>query len=434
MKTLIDFFTFSDPNIRYVVLGTMLLTASAAIVGTFALLKKKALLGDATAHAVFPGICIAFMLTGTKDPIYLAVGAFATGWIALLLIDMLTKYSKIKEDIAIALLLSITFGVGTLLLSIIQNSANVAQIGLNNYLFGKAAALLGEDLILLSILGLIILITIGSFFKEFSLIAFDKAFAQSLGLPVNLLEFIFTSLIVLAIVIGIRAVGIVLMAAMLITPAAAARFWTDRLLPMVGLAALFGVLSGILGSFISYIIPGMPTGPWIVLVVTSIAYGSFLFAPHRGVLARSLRQKQHQQKILQENILKLFYEVGEKEDDFFGFRSIQDLVNHRSISVDKLIKGIKFLEKHGFLYYRSNRWRLTGAGKNEGERIVQQHRLWELYLSKYLQIEPTYTHANAELIEHVLTPDLVKELSNLLESNKQKLNKANVNHQKLCDI
>lgn len=420
MRTFIDFFTLSHPNIRYVVLGTMLLTSSTAIVGTFALLKKKALLGDATAHAVFPGICMAFMITGTKHPVYLTIGAFASGWLAILLIDLLTKHSKIKEDIAIALMLSITFGVGTLLLSIIQNSANVAQVGLNNYLFGKAATLLSEDLVLLSILGLIILLTVGSFFKEFSLIAFDKAFAQSLGLPVNLLEFIFTSLVVLAIVIGIRTVGIVLMAAMLITPAAAARFWTDRLSTMLGLATLFGLVSGLLGSFISYLLPGMSTGPWIVLIVTTIAYVSFLFSPYKGIVARKLRQQQHQKKILQENILKLFYEIGEKDGDLFGFRSIQDLICHRSISTHKLIKGMHLLETCGFLYHKhkGDKWRLTGAGKNEGQRINHQHRIWELYLSKYLQIEPTYTHQNAELIEHVLTPELVKKLTKLLENSK----------------
>lgn len=417
MKTFIDFFTLADPNIRYVVLGTMLLTSSAAVVGTFALLKKKVLLGDATAHAVFPGICIAFMITGTKHPIYLAIGAFATGWLALLLIDMLTKHSKIKEDIAIALLLSVTFGIGTLLLSIIQNSANVAQIGLNNYLFGKAAALLSEDLIILSILSLIIVLTIASFFKEFSLIAFDKSFARSLRLPVNLLEFIFTSLIVLAIVIGIRAVGIVLMAAMLITPAAAARFWTDRLLKMIVLAALFGAMSGLLGSFISYTIPGMPTGPWIVLVITNIAYFSFLFAPHKGLLAKKLSQQRHQKKILQENILKLFYEIGEQAGDVFGTRSIEELIQHRSMPNNKLIKGLKTLERYGFLYHKSQKWRLTGAGKNEGQRIAEQHRLWEHYLSKYLHATPTYMHENAEVVEHVLTPELVKDLHKVLENN-----------------
>jgi len=414
MKAFLEFFTLTDPNIRYVVLGTMLLTSSAAIVGTFTLLKKKALLGDATAHAAFPGICIAFMLTGTKHPIYLAIGAFTTGWIALLLIDILIKHSKIKEDIATALLLSVTFGIGTLLLSIIQNTSNAAQLGLNNYLFGKAAALLSEDLLILGILSIAILLTVAGFFKEFTLIAFDKAFAESIHMRVSLLEFVFTSLIVLAIVIGIRAVGIVLMAAMLITPAAAARFWTDRLTKMIGLAAFFGAISGLLGSFISYIFPGMPTGPWIVLVITAIAYVSFLFAPHKGLMAKKLRQHRHQQKILRENILKLFYEIGEKEGNFFTNRTVEELVQHRPIPRHKLIKGLAFLERCSFIHFKGDKWRLTGAGKNEGERITQQHRLWELYLTKYLQTNPAYIHENAELIEHVLTPELVKELNKLL--------------------
>ena len=415
MKPLLEFFTLFDPNIRYVVLGTILLTSSAAIVGTFALLKKQALLGDATAHAVFPGICIAFMITGVKSSIYLTLGAFITGWLNLLLINVLTKHSKIKEDVAIALLLSVTFGIGTLLLSIIQKSANAAQLGLNNYLFGKAAALLQEDIIILGILSIIILITIAVFFKEFTLIAFNKSFAESIYLPVSLLEFIFTSLIVLSIVIGIRAVGIVLMAAMLITPAAAARFWTDRLVKMIGLAIAFGAFSGLVGSYISYILPNMPTGPWIVLVITAIAYISFLFAPHKGLLAKILRQYNHQNKIVRENILKLFYEIGEKQSDFFLNRTIDELISHRFINLNKLVKHLNFLSKNGFLYGKLGKWRLTGMGKNEGERIIQQHRLWELYLANHLQIQPKFVHDNAEIIEHVLTPELVKELNELIE-------------------
>lgn len=414
---ILKFFTLTDPNIRYVVLGTILLTSSAAVVGTFALLKKKALLGDATAHAVFPGICLAFMITGAKHPIYVTIGAFVTGWIALLLIDTLTKYSKIKEDIATTLLLSVTFGFGSLLLSIIQNSANAAQIGLNNYLFGKAAALLSEDLFVLGILSIVILLVVISFFKEFSLIAFDKSFATSLHLPVTLLEFIFTSLIVLAIVIGIRAVGIVLMAAMLITPAAAARFWTDRLTTMIILSASFGAIAGLLGSFISYTLPGMPTGPWIVLVASTIAYISFLFAPHKGLIAKKLRHYCHQQKILSENILKLFYEIGEQKGDFFDMSNLNELLAHRPMPLAKLRQGLRMLARHSLVYHKDGKWRLTGAGKNEGERITQQHRLWELYLVKYLQEKPIATHENAELIEHVLTPEMVKELQALLKGN-----------------
>lgn len=412
---ILQFFTLANPNIRYVVIGTILLTSSAAVVGTFALLKKKALLGDATAHAVFPGICLAFMLTGVKHPIYVTIGAFATGWIALLLIDTLTKFSKIKEDVATTLLLSVSFGFGSLLLSIIQNSANAAQIGLNNYLFGKAAALLSEDLLVLIMLSIVILLVIISFFKEFSLIAFDKSFATSLHLPVALLEFIFTSLVVLAIVIGIRAVGIVLMSAMLITPAAAARFWTDRLVMMIILAASFGAIAGVLGSFISYTLPGMPTGPWIVLVVSTIAYLSFLLAPHKGLIAKKLRHYRHQQKILSENILKLLYEIGEKKGDFFDTSNLEVLLTHRPMPPAKLQQGLSKLARQSLIYHKDGKWRLTGAGKNEGERITQQHRLWELYLMKYLQEKPMLTHENAELIEHILTPEMVKELQALLK-------------------
>jgi manganese/zinc/iron transport system permease protein len=416
MKTFFDFFTLADPNIRYVVLGTLLLSCSSAIVGTFALLKKKALLGDAIAHAVLPGICIAFMLTGVKNAFSLALGATATGWIALLLMDMLTRYSKVKEDTAIALLLSVTFGVGTLLLSIIQNSDNAAQLGLNNYLFGKAAALVSEDLWVLASLSALILITIASFFKEFTLIAFDKAFATSIQLPVKLLEFIFTSLIVVAIIVGIQAVGIVLMAAMLITPAAAARFWTNRLTTMLGLSAFFGAIAGLLGSFISYTAPAMPTGPWVVLIVTAIAYLSFLFSPEKGIIAKRLRQHRHEQKILLENILKLFYEMGEARGDVFTEFSIEELQQGRTLGLAKFMKGLKILESNSLLHRnKGNLWRLTGAGKNEGQRIAEQHRLWEAYLAKYVKNKPLETHENAELVEHVLTPELVKELHQLVE-------------------
>jgi manganese/zinc/iron transport system permease protein len=414
---ILKFFTLSDPNIRYVVLGTLLLTSSAAAVGTFALLKKKALLGDAAAHAVFPGICLAFMLTGTKSTIYITLGAFGTGWLALILIDTLTTYSKIKEDVAITLLLSVSFGIGSLLLSIIQNSPNAAQIGLNNYLFGKAATLLSEDIWVLGILSVIVLMVIVGFFKEFSLIAFDKSFANSLHLPIALLEFIFTSLVVLAVVIGIRAVGIVLMAAMLITPAAAARFWTDKLATMVVLSAVFGAVAGVLGSFISYTIPHMPTGPWIVLVVSLIAYISFLFSPHKGLVAKKMRHYRHQQKILSENILKLLYEVGEEQGDFFRTSTTQELLAHRSIPRAMLSRGLNILVRNSLAIHKNDRWRLTGAGKNEGERIARHHRLWELYLAKYLKETPVQAHKNAELIEHVLTPEMVKELNTYLKDN-----------------
>jgi manganese/zinc/iron transport system permease protein len=417
MKAWWTFFFLADPNVRYVVVGTMLLTSSAAIVGSFALLKKKALVGDAIAHAVLPGICLAFMVTGTKHPVYLTFGAFITGWLSLILIDFLTSHSKIKEDIAIALVLSVTFGVGTLLLSIIQNSGNAAQVGLNNYLFGKAAAMLGQDMLALSWLSLLIISIFVIGFKEFKLVAFDKAFAQAIGLPVKGIEFLFTSLTVLAVIVGIRAVGIVLMAAMLITPAAAARFWTDRLIKMIVLSALLGMLSGLIGSFISYTAPGMPTGPWIVLSISFIAYISFLFAPHKGFIAKKLQQVKHHKKTLKENILKLFYELGKAEGDFFKNRSIKELLAPRSMSAKQLERGLKDLTTQSLLQQKGEKWCLTGAGKNQGEQVSERHLLWEFYLTHYLKIKPDHVHEDAESIEHILTPDLVEALKKLLKKS-----------------
>lgn len=286
LKALFKFFSLTDPNIRYVVLGTMLLTGSTALVGSFALLKKKALVGDVIAHAVLPGICIAFMLAGNKHPSCLVLGAFCSGWLGSVLINQITFRSKLKEDSAVALVLSVTFGLGILLLSIIQHAGNASQVGLKNFLLGKTAALVSKDLQIFVLLSLVLVATVLLFFKEFTLVAFDKSFAQSSGLPVQFLELLLTSITVLAIVVGICAVGILLMTAILITPPAAARFWTFNLPKMVLLAAFLGMLAGLAGSLISYMAPAIPTGPCIVIVMSLIAYISFFFAPSKGLFMR----------------------------------------------------------------------------------------------------------------------------------------------------
>jgi manganese/zinc/iron transport system permease protein len=319
------------------------------MIGSFALLKKKVLVGDAIVHAVLPGVCLAFLVTGTKHPVSLALGACTTGWLALVLIDQITQRSKIKEDTAIALVLSVSFGLGILLLTAIQHTGNAAQVGLSNFLFGKAAAIVSDDLKTLTLLSLALIVIVVLFFKEFTLVAFDKAFAQASGLPVQRLELLLTSITVLAIVIGIRAVGILLMAAMLITPPAAARFWTRSLPKMVLLAAALGMIAGLVGSFVSYLAPAMPTGPWIVLSISAMAYASFLLAPQKGLLARSIQQSRHQRKTLYENILKLFYELGEADGHSYKSRTLDTLLQRRPMPTGKLLQGLKHLQKQNML-------------------------------------------------------------------------------------
>lgn len=418
LKTFIAFFSLTDPNVRAVVLGTLLLTSSAAMVGSFALLKKKVLVGDAIAHAVLPGVCLSFMLTGSKHPLSLVIGAFITGWLSLICIDQIIHRSKIKEDTAIALVLSVSFGIGLLLLTTIQHSGNAMQVGLSNFLFGKAAALVSDDLTSLALLSLTIIIIVLLFFKEFTLLAFDKAFAQASGLPVQALELLLSSLTVLAIVIGIRAVGILLMASMLITPPAAARFWTQNLPKMVLLATVFGMIAGLVGSYISYAAPAMPTGPWIVMAISFIAYFSFMFAPQQGLLARKMRQRKHQEKTLLENILKIFYALGATDGDFYRSKTTEALQAHRPLLSYKLKKGLKRLKKQNMVREEAGHWVLTAAGQKKGGEVSRLHELWELYLQKYLKLQPDHVHEDAESIEHVITPELAEELSKLVDTQQ----------------
>lgn len=418
MEDLFSFFSFQDPNIRYVVGGSVLLAVSSALVGCFTFLKKKALVGDAVAHAVLPGVCLSFILSGTKNPIYLIIGAFITGWLSLILIDVISRKSKIKEDTAIGLILSVFFGVGILLLTMIQHSGNAAQTGLNSFLFGKAAALIGFDLVVFSLISFFLLFCVLFLYKEFTLISFDEHFAQSIGFPVKRLELALTTLTVLAVVTGIQAVGVVLMAAMLITPAAAARFWTDKLKVMLLLAAIFGALSGVSGAYISYVMPAMPTGPWIVMVISIIAISSFMLAPHRGILYRLYIQARIRTRIRNENILKLFYQLGETGNDFNQKRSIDEILEKRPFKPQSLRSGLKVLNLQGFIKKENGHWSLTKQGENKGRRIVKLHRLWEVYLTEYLRIAPDHVHEDADNIEHILTPELEKRLENLLNYPK----------------
>jgi len=415
MDSLVDFFSFRNANTFYVVFGSAILAASTALVGTFSFLKKKSLAGDAVAHAVLPGICLAFLLSGNKNPLWLILGAFISGWFALVSIDFITSRTRLKEDTAIGLVMSVYFGVGIVLLTSIQHSGNAAQTGLEGFLFGKAAALVGSDMWTFAGLSVLLLLTVVLFFKELTLISFDENFAKVIGFPVRRLELLLTTLTVLAVVAGIQTVGVVLTAAMLITPAAAARFWTDRLPIMMGLAALIGAFSGISGAFASYLAPAMPTGPWIVLVASAVAIGSFLFAPGRGTVAKWQRQRAHRRKFGEENLLKLFYKLGENDAAFFVPRSQADILRARAFDSRALLNILARLVGEGYLRREGAAWQLTPEGRERGQRITRLHRLWELYLTEYLRLAPDHVHDDAETMEHIITPEIELQLEKRLK-------------------
>lgn len=405
-----------EPTVLLIIAGCCLLGISAGVIGVFSFLQKKALFSDAVAHAVLPGVAIAFILSGQKNPLLLIAGAMISGWLALISIDLISNKSKLKPDTAIGIILSLFFGIGILLLTSIQQSGAAAQSGLDSFLFGKAASMQKADVFTFMIFAAVLLLLVRLFFKEFKLITFNRDYAISIGLPVRFFDFLLSTLNVLAVAIGIQSVGVVLMSALLITPAGAARFWTNDLKTMLLLSALFGALSGLGGCLISIMAPGMPTGPWIVVVLTAFVVVSILFAPKRGILARNRKSRLNQLKINRENILKILYRLGEEKDDFSRIRNNEEIKNWRNFNANNLNTGVKELSKLGLLNLHHSDMALTAKGVDEARRIVRLHRLWELYLTKKLHLPSDHVHQDAEAIEHVITPELeamlIKDLEN----------------------
>jgi manganese/zinc/iron transport system permease protein len=362
---------FFDYTLRTVALGTAVLGIVSGSLGSFALLRKQSLLGDAISHAALPGVVIAFLLTRSKTPGILLIGALIAGWLATLLITNVVRHTRIKEDSALGLALSLFFGLGLMLLSMTQNLPDARQAGLDRFLFGQAAALVQRDVIILTIVGLIALVAVAFFWKEFKLLSFDPEYAASLGLPVRWLDFTLTTLLVVAVVIGLQAVGVILMSAMVVAPAAAARQWTNRLGTMFLIAGAIGAVSGVGGTVLSSTRPGLATGPVIVLVASGIVLISLFLAPNRGLAWRWLRQQRNRRQLRLETVLSDLYRLEQQHQAHEKGHSIAVLramnaqrggVAHtlQELSEQKLVREAK-----------PEHWQLTEAGRQAAQQFLQ---------------------------------------------------------------
>lgn len=293
----------ADPNMQWIFLGCTLLGLSSGVIGCFSYLRKQSLMGDTLAHAALPGICIAFMLTGIKSIGLFLIGAGAAGLIATFGIGYITRNSKLKQDAAMGIVLSGFFGLGIVLLTLIQHGSYGNQAGLDKFLFGQAASMIASDVITMTVVCLLLISVCTLLFKQFKIISFDPGFARGIGYPVAFLEQLMMLLIVVAVVAGIQAVGVVLVAALLITPAVSARYWTDRLGLMVVLSGIFGAVSGAVGTWISASVSNLPTGPVTVLAATLLFFISIMFGPRRGLVAKRLMRSQVKQDYHRENEL-----------------------------------------------------------------------------------------------------------------------------------
>ncbi len=413
---LTTFWRFEDINALWVLVGSTLLGTSASVIGGFAFLRKRSLIGDALAHAALPGIMMAFLLFQTRDPLIMFLGAVSSSFIGFFIIDWLPKNSKIKPDAALAITLSFFFALGLMLLSYIQGMEVSNKSGLDKILFGQAAAMTEHDIKLLSIVSAGILLVVFLFFHKLRLIALNPVYARTLGVHVRSYELLLSLMIVMSVVVGLQLVGVVLMAAVLLTPIAAARYWSNDLRSILLISALIGAGSAIISTQVSYLAPAMPTGPWMVVSLSLLFMLSLLFAPQKGLIKRYLEHQALRQRVIEENILRTLYKLVERknfEQQDFNQADIQAL---RSVPNDDLQKVLKTLCHKQLIESSAQGFRLTESGLNLATQLTRRHRLWENYLNELAELTPDQVHKQAERIEHLLTDSqeaqLAAELSN----------------------
>ena len=349
-------------------MGTAILGAVTGMLGSFAVLRKQSLLGDAISHAALPGIAIAFLITGTKDTNVLLLGALISGLLGTFWIRGIISKTHLKSDTALGLILSLFFGFGMLLLTFIQKQPNANQAGLDKYLFGQAATLVESDVWLMAIVTGICLFVLLLFWKEFKILLFDADYTKTLGFNTNFIDVLITSFIVLAIVLGLQTVGVVLMSAMLLAPAAAARQWTDSLGIMVFLAAVFGAFSGVFGTAISATQNNLSTGPVIVIVAGVFVLVSFVFSPSRGLLFKQIRFIKNRRDLQLHNTLAFMFRIAETHENISHPHAIKILNNFQGFTKGTLQK----LVRKNYVKLDGSMWSLTEEGFKIASNLYNQ--------------------------------------------------------------
>jgi manganese/zinc/iron transport system permease protein len=412
--------TLQDHNTRVVLLGTAGLGFASGLVGGFMLLRKRALLGDALSHATLPGIGIAFIVmtafgaSGKWLP-GLLMGAAVSGAIGVGAILLIVHLTRIKEDAALGIVLSVAFGLGVAILGIIQNTGGASAAGLASFIYGKTASMVVSDVQLILIVAGIVSATSLLLLKEFRLLCFDHDYAGAQGWPVVILDAGLMALVVTVTVIGLQAVGLILMVAMLVIPPAVARFWTERLTTMLLLSAVIGGLSGLVGSAASALAADLPTGPLIVIVAGGIFLISMFLGRSRGVLVRAVRHRLLLGRVAEQHVLRAMWELQETAAADAGVTFAQ-LMGERSWSARRLRRLLRSARRDRLVEAlpAGDAYRLTAIGERAARRVVRNHRLWELYLITHADIAPSHVDRDADEVEHVLSPAMIAELEGLL--------------------
>lgn len=413
--------TLADYNTRVVVVGTSVLGLCSGLIGTFMLLRKRSLVADVVSHSTLPGVGLAFLVmvayggSGKWLP-GLLLGALLSGLLGMAAVVFLARFTPVKEDAALGTVLSVFFGVGIAILGLVQRDPRGTAAGLESFVFGKTASMLASDAYAIAAVAVVCTALCALLSKELTLLCFDPEFAASRGYSVGLLDLSLMSMMVVSTVIGLQAVGLILVIALLIIPPAAARFWTDRFPTMALLAAGFGAVGAGLGALLSALAPKLPAGAVIVLTQAAFFTVSFLIGARRGLLKRRIEAWKLSRRTGDQHLLRTLFE--EEEQRGLGSRiGFNALHRKRSWSAGRLRALCRRAQRLGWLESSSEGLALTQEGRTAAASEVRQHRLWELYLIHHTDLATSRVDRGADRVEHHLDQTLVEELEELLSEH-----------------
>lgn len=391
--------------------ASVIVGVTCGLVGTFIMLRKMSLIGDALAHAVLPGVIIGFMIAG-KSQITLFVGAVASGIVTSLLIGFINRNSKIKEDTSIGVMFTGAFALGILLVSQLKN----VHIDLSSYLFGDILGVSNDDLILSSVIGILVLICVILFYKQLLVTSFDPTMAAVMGVSTALVHYFLMSLLSMTIVASLQSVGVILVVAMLITPAATAYLLTDRLHKMLIYSSIIGTVTAIIGLLASYHL-NFASGASMVVFATLIFMLTLMFSPSQGIVIKYYRRKKQTLSHLSQDVLKYTFkkcyndDTGEKISESL---SLNKVYNELSADNKKIKNAVNILFNDKDIILNQNDISLTEKGKEKAIKIIRSHRLWESYLVDEKIYEQDKIHDEAEELEHILTDEILDEIDDKL--------------------
>jgi len=381
-------------NATLVCVGAALLGFSAGAAGTFLFLRKRALVSDAVAHATLPGVGLAFIVMVAlggdgRSLVGLLAGSAVSATLGLLAVEWIARRTRLAEDTAIGAVLSVFFGFGVVLLTVIQAMSAGRQAGLEDFLLGSAAGMLLQDGATVAIGGALTVAVTYLLRRPMTIVAFDKGYAAALGYSVWLVDLAMMGLVLAVTVVGLKIAGLILIVAMLIIPPVTARFWTQRSERILWIASLVGSISAYVGAALSASAPALPTGPMIVMVAAGLLALSLLLAPARGLVAVLLRHRHFQRRVhLRQGLLSLAR--GEPIHDRLTLAILRRAALIRSDNV------------------------ATEAGRAQAAKATRDERRWQVARQIHQNTAQTGLYDGLTPIEAVFTTDEIAEFDHLI--------------------